>query len=251
MNHNIGIYGFFVGDTPYYVGQSRNMPQRKNNHFHNLRAGKHSNDRLQKSYNKYKEDMVFKVIEEVSTPQELTAREKYWIKILSPKCNFMLPSVENWTLDAEARKKISRKVSGSLNGSYGKKAWNRGLTKENCPKIAEMAKNLSEKKKGVQPKHLQGIMDEEIRKKISIAHQGMKVSEEARRKMSVARKGKPLGLFSRAPRYKDRWGEIKNLLEEGNSYYKIGKILGLDERRVKYVTEYFLFWEGEGVSPGH
>lgn len=204
-NPKIGIYGFFVGNECYYVGQSRNVNRRRCKHFWMLRRGSHENDRLQKSYNKYQELLVFRIIELVNSPEVLTERERFWIEQLQPKCNYMLPTTQNWTLSQEARRKISQKISGENNGMFGRTPWNKGLTKENSPIVAKYAKSLSEAKKGMQPLHLRGLMDDTIRRKISISHKGQKVSPEARRKMSEARKGKPIPwLQGRTPWNKGR-----------------------------------------------
>jgi len=180
----IAIYGLFVGEQPYYVGQSRDVQGRFYKHLWALKKGTHENDRLQKTYNKYGDGLQFRVIEELDTPQKLTERERYWIRQLRPKCNFMLPTVENWTLDSEAKAKISEKISGERNGMWGKHPWNYGETKNTNASIRKVAEHLSKIKKGVQPEHLRGLMDEEMKKKISIAHTGKHIPEEIRHKMS-------------------------------------------------------------------
>lgn len=103
-----------------------------------------------------------------------------------------IPVAENWTLNAEARAKISAKVSGAKNGMFGRPSWCKGQTKATNPTLARISQKLSEQKKGVQPKQFRGIMNDEIRAKISKAHMGQKASIEARRKMSEHRKKKPV-----------------------------------------------------------
>ena len=121
---------------------------------------------------------------------------------MNPKCNYMIPTVENWTLSTEARAKISAKVSGEKNGMFGKQSWCKGLSKKTNPSLAQIAQKLSEQKKGKQPEHLRGIMNDEIRAKISKSRRGQKPSLEARRKRSKAHRGKPKPWLKGKPSWK-------------------------------------------------
>jgi len=87
MNTSSGIYQIVNKVTQKrYIGLTSNMNNRKQGHLYDLRRGKHSNDYLQKAWNKYGEtNFEFSCIEEC--PKELLyQKEDYWVKILNV-CN--------------------------------------------------------------------------------------------------------------------------------------------------------------------
>lgn len=65
-----------------YVGQSLHVIKRKVRHFSDLKCGRHNNDYLQKSYNKYgHSSFKFEILEEADglSEAELNDREVFWI----------------------------------------------------------------------------------------------------------------------------------------------------------------------------
>lgn len=63
----------------YYVGQSSDMPRRRQEHFGDLRRGDHYNAHMQRACNKYGlPAFSFRVLETCS-PDLLTAREQFWL----------------------------------------------------------------------------------------------------------------------------------------------------------------------------
>lgn len=76
---NCGIYAILSPSGRVYVGQSCNLKKRKYEHFRLLRNGKHTNSILQSSYDKYKDGLIFFVIERFEDASKLTEREQYWI----------------------------------------------------------------------------------------------------------------------------------------------------------------------------
>lgn len=66
-----------------YVGSAVNPAQRKRQHFHLLRNGKHHSSYLQHAWGKYGEEaFVFEIIEPVLFVEDLVTREQYWIDVL-------------------------------------------------------------------------------------------------------------------------------------------------------------------------
>lgn len=66
-----------------YVGSSVNMFNRRKGHFHDLRLGKHGNQKLQAAWNKYGESsFVFSVLEWLRDKKNLVLHEQCWIDIL-------------------------------------------------------------------------------------------------------------------------------------------------------------------------
>jgi group I intron endonuclease len=138
-----GIYSIKINNDVLYVGQSCNMPRRWRYHKWQLRNGTHANSYLQNIYNSHK-DLEFYVEEIVADRRNLTKREIYHIKKLRPKCNFVIPSMnDTWIFSHERNKKISisslgkqkslehrKNISlsrvGSKNPMFGKTPWNKG-----------------------------------------------------------------------------------------------------------------------------
>ena len=76
-----GIYSIRnIENGKVYIGSSARIRKRKDEHFARLRAGKHFNGILQKSWNKYGETaFVFEVLERVEDVNNLIEREQFWI----------------------------------------------------------------------------------------------------------------------------------------------------------------------------
>lgn len=79
-----------------YIGSTRNLSHRKNQHFSLLRKGEHENRRLQNSFNIYGDAcFVFAIIEEVESADKLIEREQYWMDMLKPTFNILLTATNN------------------------------------------------------------------------------------------------------------------------------------------------------------
>ena len=76
-----GIYAIVnLVNKKVYIGSSTNISKRWRQHKNELRIGIHSNNHLQKSWNKYSESkFVFSILEE-SSKESLIEREIYWIR---------------------------------------------------------------------------------------------------------------------------------------------------------------------------
>lgn len=81
LKMTVGIYAIVCNPTgKVYVGQSKNIKVRKTQHLGKLLIGKHYNTYFQNAFNKYgRSNFSFKVLENCK-PEELTAREAYWIR---------------------------------------------------------------------------------------------------------------------------------------------------------------------------
>jgi group I intron endonuclease len=77
-----GIYKIInVVNNKFYVGSAVDLKRRKTRHFSELRNNRHSNGRLQNSWNKYGEQaFVFVVVEELPDDADLLAAENVWLK---------------------------------------------------------------------------------------------------------------------------------------------------------------------------
>jgi len=124
-----------------YIGQSINIPSRRDAHFEALRSKRHYNSHLQKSFDKYGEkNFIFAIIEECEL---LDAREIYWIKYFKSADRFygynlsyggtkfkMTQEIKAKISDgmkvfyinnSEVKQKLSNKMKGNGNNFYGKK----------------------------------------------------------------------------------------------------------------------------------
>src|ERR1700758_5601045 len=80
-----GIYAIGTPSGRIYVGSSKNLTERKAQHWRELRKGTHRNRFLQFSYDKYGADgLTFSVLE-FCAPEEMVAREQQFSAKLWPK----------------------------------------------------------------------------------------------------------------------------------------------------------------------
>lgn len=84
-----GIYeirNIKTGDC--YIGSAKNLIQRKNRHFKDLRNGNHHSIILQRAYNKYgKEFFRINLLEQVRDVTKLIEREQFYLNEIKPKYN--------------------------------------------------------------------------------------------------------------------------------------------------------------------
>lgn len=107
-----------------YVGSSKRIGARCNNHLNELRKGKHCNEHIQRSWNKYgEENFVFTTLEHCECVKEiLIAREQYYIEMLHPQFNMNPMATNNLGYvfgphTAEHNAKISAAEKGRKCGS--------------------------------------------------------------------------------------------------------------------------------------
>lgn len=152
MTNNCGIYKIKnVVNNKVYIGQSRNLKKRLNEHFNNLKNNRHNNLHMQSSYNKYGLESFETEIVEYCKETELTKKELYWINYYNSHdkvvgYNIDIPNLEDesFYLSQETKDKISKaniKFSESELISYlqefyyieGRVPTQRELTNSNYP----------------------------------------------------------------------------------------------------------------------
>lgn len=139
-----------------YFGSSVNMRKRHNEHFARLRVGKHGNQRLQRSFNKYGEvSFVFEIVE---IAINFVEREQFYIDNHNPYFNICLRANDlssivrtpEWNKKisiANTGKKASDETKERLRVSHlGKTPGNKGVPCSN-----EKKQKISQSKKGTVP----------------------------------------------------------------------------------------------------
>ena len=115
---NCGIYRITCkSNGKFYVGSSRDLKFRWQQHRSDLRHNRHRNDKLQHSFNKYgEENFLFEVIETCSE-ELLLEREQYFIDTTSPWFNLTPTAGSNygWNHSDDTKKKISDSTRGVRN----------------------------------------------------------------------------------------------------------------------------------------
>jgi len=107
--NNSGIYMITnVVNNKRYIGQSKNISNRKIHHFSRLRGNAHYNKYLQKAFNKYGENnFIFSVLLYCEL-FELTKYEQFFVDFFDPEYNILKNCVDSWSgvkRSKEARKK--------------------------------------------------------------------------------------------------------------------------------------------------
>lgn len=85
LKDKMGIYRIFNTITSKsYVGSSKNLRSRQQNHLNGLKCNRHHSSKLQKSWDKYGADAFwYEILEFIDTLEELIPREQFWIDKLS------------------------------------------------------------------------------------------------------------------------------------------------------------------------
>ena len=173
-----------------YIGQSDRLNDREREHFYRLEKQTHSNEYLQKSYNKYgKDNFLFEIIEETD---DLNNRELHFINeyggINSDK-NYNLKDPLSMEWSNYTKVKQSKNMVGKDNPNYGNK-W-----------TDDQKKFLSEKHKGVTLEERFGKNKADlIKSKMSKSQSGRKHPDEVKKKIREANMGENNPMYGNGDR---------------------------------------------------
>ena len=223
-----------------YIGQSKRLKQRYSDHLTHIKKGKHHNDILQKSFNKYGFDSFeYSILEEVLDENTLNEREKYWIDfyggINSDKVYNLKDPLLNEYSDY-VRKKMSEANSGENNSNFGNK-W-----------TDEMKKEASKSKKGITLEERMGKEKADLTKeKMKKSQTGRKHTEEVKEKIrqhNIGEKNPAYGkgdrqLGEKNPMFGKPAKNRKSILK----YNKDGKLI----KEYEFITQVL----EDGYSPGN
>jgi group I intron endonuclease len=188
-----GIYQITCVTTGrFYIGSAKDLHNRHRQHFGDLQRGSHSNQKLQRAFNKYGiEAFTFTVLEYVLVPEMLTAREQFFFKKLNPfgPKGFNIAVTAGSQLGMKASPETIEKLRISHLGQPG--YW---TGKKRDPETTE---KISAKKRGKPSPRKPGYTHSpEHREKIRLARLGTKATPEARANMGKAGKGRVHSLES-------------------------------------------------------
>ena len=162
-----------------YIGQSDRLNDREREHFYRLENQTHSNEYLQRSYNKHGKDIfLFEIIEE---SDDLDNREIHWINEyggINSDNNYNLKDPLTMEWSDYTRVKHSKNMTGENNPNFGNK-WTENQKKEQ-----------SDKRKGVTLEERIGKDKADLAKsKMSKSQTGRKHPEDVKEKIRQANVG--------------------------------------------------------------
>jgi group I intron endonuclease len=179
-----------------YVGSSAHLRSRQQQHFSQLRRGRHYNYHLQAAFQKYGEEaFVFCVLEPLEDKNLLEEREQFYIDLLHPEYNIcpQAGSPQGKTLKQETKDKIRQSQKGRVPPNKGKKQSEEVRLKKVGRKFSDVTRRkLSESARKRKRKHRP-----ETRLKIQSTWTPEK-REEARAR-ALSRKAKPPRPSQRLP----------------------------------------------------
>lgn len=149
-----------------YVGQTRDLNSRRNNHFSKLRTNKHPNKHLQSSWNKHGESaFIFKVLIDDLPEKYVDDMERGLIATLRT----MIPK---YGYNSESGGNANKRASDQTRKRIGDASRGRKASEETRQKMRAK------------------VVSEETRQKMSKAHKGRVFTEEWKQKISRAKTGK-------------------------------------------------------------
>ncbi len=187
-----------------YVGHSKNIRDRLNEHFNALKKSKHGNVILQKAWDKYGADNFTSEVLEYCGLNEMVEREQYWMNFYKSYCkesgyNVAPAAASNlgWKMPSTTKEKISKAMKGRKGHpltEQQKDHYRRLYTGKKLPADQKAAISIGlrryyesggEASLGMLGKH----HTTETRKAIANSNRGKKRSEITRKRISEGHRG--------------------------------------------------------------
>lgn len=216
----IGIYKITnIVNGKIYVGSSKNVKKRINEHKRTLKLNKHHSCLLQRAVNKYGfENFTFNIIEECEQKDLIITEQKY-IDGLKPEYNILKVAYSNYghKLSEETKKLISQKLKGIKHGK---------MSDETKKKIAEA--------------NTGNVPSNDTRMKMSQKRIGIKLSQETKNRIKMSADSercrraqkKMVEVRKTNGTYGPISEKLKNILSDTNSTETIG--IDIITNNIKY-----------------
>jgi len=184
----------------FYIGSTKELRKRYQNHFGELQRKTHNNRKLQHAFNKHGINaFTFEVIELV-LPAFLLEREQYWLDKLQPFGTkgfnidrFAGSTRLGYTFSPESREKMRISHMGQVSPNRGKKASPETRAKQSAAKKGKPSVDFTpEVRAKISAANLGREVTPETRAKLRVASTGRKHSKEARAKIAAAGTGRKL-----------------------------------------------------------
>lgn len=183
---NCGIYAFLNQVTGLrYIGQSRNLENRRKEHLNSLHRGDHHSQYLQRSYRLHgAESLIYSVLEYCNA-DAMTDREQFWLDFYTSAGVYNSAPAANSNLgvvwSAESRQKQSKSQKGRIHSEE---------TKDKI-RLAHLGRKFSEiHVENMRLTRLGKVHTEESREKMSKARKGRKFSPEHIANMNICKVGR-------------------------------------------------------------
>lgn len=164
IKRECGVYKLInLVNGKIYVGSTKDLYERKWQHFNDLKRNKHYNTYLQNSWNKYKEEnFKFEVIEYIEDINLLLEREQYWINfynVIDKKYGYNIQPIAGSNLGSKLTEKHKEKIRNSHYGIRPSEETKRKQSKaregkvsnrKGCVLTEETKIKISNNKKGTQ-----------------------------------------------------------------------------------------------------
>ena len=181
-----------------YVGSAVSITKRCAQHIRELNRSKHHSQKLQNAWNKYGADAFsFSVIEEVSAPENLLAREQHWIDTFdAARVGFNMTPTAGSILGHKFSDESKRRMSKAATGHIKSAEHRANLSRVNTGKT--MSDEARQKMRDAKLGTKRGPHSAETKAKMSAARVGKRPSAETREKQAAAKRGRVLSPEVRA-----------------------------------------------------
>lgn len=124
-----GVYQISTPSGRYYIGHASNLRGRAHSHYQKMRSGQHHNERMQRSWNKYGDDIKFKVLHQCGSKEDAAVWEAHYLQMFFDDENCMNAVREDFGTVSKNQEYFSKKTyvahlpSGAIHEVKSKSYW--------------------------------------------------------------------------------------------------------------------------------
>jgi len=223
-----GIYQIYNSITnKRYIGSSINVTRRLKEHLRNLSKNRHHNIHLQNAYNKYKDFLEFRFLEECS-PEECLLFEQYYLDYYKSYLREF-----GYNIDPEA-KCAGKHPTEETKEKIRNKALGRKQTSETIEKVR--LANLG-KKKIKQSETMKRKYREESYRPPRFYEQSIEKQKQIRTNLSKATKQRYSNYDNRPKSKCLKFNQLDGTIIYFYSLHEAAEVLGVDRGGIKYALQ--------------